>query len=248
MKEIIIGIVQGLTEFLPVSSSGHIALLEHYFGIFSGNLSREVALHLATLLAVIIYFRRKIFVLVRSWLKGEELLYLWYLILGSIPAGLVGFFLEKRIESTFASVRLIGVFLIITGIILLTTIKVRNNNEKVTGLRSIVVGFAQAFAILPGISRSGSTIVAGLHTKMSGEEAFEFSFLLSIPAIAGAGVLELKKVGFSGLGAHWKGALFAFIFGYLALLLLNRVVKRGKLHYFSPYLFVLGFLVIILGG
>lgn len=248
MKEILIGIVQGLTEFLPVSSSGHIAILEHYFGIFSGDLSREIALHLATLLAVLIFFRRKILKLIRSWWRGKDLLYLWYLILGSIPAGVIGLLFEGRIEKAFDSLRLIGVFLILTGIILFTTVFVRNNYARVTGKRSFLIGVAQAFAIFPGISRSGATIVAGVHTGMAGEEAFEFSFLLSIPAIAGAGLLELRKVGLSGIVSHWQGAVAAFVFGYAALLVLNKVVKRGKLHYFSPYLLGLGAIVLMLGG
>lgn len=248
MKEIIIGIVQGLTEFLPVSSSGHIAILEHYLGIFSGDLSREIALHLATLLAVLLFFRRKILKLIQSWFRGKDLLYLWYLILGSIPAGVIGLLFEAHIEKAFGSLRLIGLFLILTGIFLFTTVFVRDNDGKVTGRRSFLVGVAQAFAIFPGISRSGATIVTGLHTGMSGEEAFEFSFLLSIPAIAGAGLLEVRKVGLSGLESHWQGAIAAFVFGYVALLILNKAVKRGKLHYFSPYLLALGALVLIFGG
>jgi len=248
MKEILIGIVQGLTEFLPVSSSGHIAVLEHYLGIFSGDLSREVALHLATLLAVLIYFRRKIYHLIVDWAGGRNLSYLWYLILGSIPAGVVGLLFESRIEDAFSSLSAIAVCFIFTGLVLLSTLVVKSGGEKITGIRSLIVGIAQALAIFPGVSRSGSTISAGLHLKLTGEEAFEFSFLLSIPAIAGAGLLEIKKVGFSALISHWPGIISSFIFGYIALLFLNKIVKKGKLYVFSPYLLALGLLLLIAGG
>ncbi len=246
--EIIIGAVQGITEFLPVSSSGHIALLEHWFGAFSSELSREVALHLATLLAVLLYFRRKIANLLLSWFKGKKLDYLLFIVVGSLPAALVGFTLRGWIEAAFASPRLIAIFMALTGAILLSTRWAANSGAELNTGRSLAIGTAQALAILPGISRSGSTISAALHLKIPPEEAFEFSFLLSIPAIAGAGFLEAMEVSPSALLNHWEGALVAFFTGYLSLSLLGKAVKKGKLWWFSPYLFLLSILVLLKGG
>jgi len=248
MKELIIGIVQGLTEFLPVSSSAHIAILEHYFGIFSKDLSREVALHLATLLAVLIYFRVRLWRLIIDWVKGKSLGYLLYLTLGSIPAGIIGLFFESKVEQAFSSLFLIGILLIINGFVILSSYWAANRKRPVNWLDSILIGVAQACAIFPGISRSGSTITTGLHLGVEPQEAFTFSFLLSVPAILGAGLLEIRKVGIASLSSHWHGALAAFIVGYFALILLDRIIKKGKLYIFAPYLFLLGLLIIILGG
>ncbi len=246
--EILIGVVQGLTEFLPVSSSGHIAVLEHWFGVFSPSLSREVALHLATLLAVFVYFRKKIWELVFSWIKGREWDYFLYLVVGSIPAALVGLLLEDVIERAFSSLHFIAAFFFITSLFLFSTRWAKNRENRINILTSLLVGIAQALAILPGISRSGATISAGLHLGIEPGEAFEFSFLLSIPAILGAGFLELTKVPASSLFSHWQGALAAFIVGYVSLALLGKIVKKGKLWVFSPYLLLLSLLILILGG
>ncbi len=248
LLEIFIGLVQGLTEFLPVSSSGHIAVLEHWFGVFSPDLSREVSLHLATLLAVFVYFRRRIWELIVSWSRGRELGYLLYLVLGSIPAAAVGLTMGKIIEDAFSSLLAIGAFFFLTGLFLLSTRWAFNRGKKVGPVSSFLIGIAQAFAILPGISRSGATISAGLHLGVEPQEAFEFSFLLSIPAILGAGLLEVLKVNPSSMVSHWQGALAAFLTGYFALFALSRVVKKGKLWVFSPYLFILSIIILITGG
>ncbi len=246
--EIIIGALQGITEFLPVSSSGHIAILEHWFGAFSPDLSREVALHLATLLAVLLYFRRKILKLLLSWIKGRELNYLLFIAVGSLPAALVGLTLKNWIEAAFASPILIGFLFCITGAILLSTKWARKSGSELNWVRALAIGVAQALAVLPGISRSGSTIAAALHMEIPPEEAFEFSFLLSIPAIAGAGLLEAINLSPSALISHWQGGMVAFFTGYLSLFLLGKAVRKGKLWWFSPYLFLLFFVVLITGG
>jgi len=245
---LLIGVVQGVTEFLPVSSSGHIALLEHWFGVFSPDLSREVALHLATLLAVLIYFRSKVWKLIVSWLRGRDLNYLLYLVVGSLPAAAVGFLGKDYIEKAFASPTAIGFFFLITSLILLSTRWARGGGENLNIPRSLLIGIAQALAILPGISRSGTTISAGLHLKIPPEEAFGFSFLLSIPAVAGAGLLEAVKVSPASILSHWQGMVVAFAAGYLSLSILGGLVKKGRLWIFSPYLFLLFLLVLIKGG
>jgi len=243
---IILGIIQGLTEFLPVSSSGHLALVETVLGVKEPGVQFEVLVHLGTLVAVLVYFRNQISLLIRALFDRtlvKERFVIGYLILGTIPAGLAGFYLESFFEKAFSNPLLTSLMLFVTGFILLSTYLVRAGNNDVSFKSALVMGIGQAFAILPGISRSGSTIAAGMLIGVDPSKAAEFSFLLAIPAIAGAVVLkagEFVNISSELIGPYLVGAIVAFLFGLLAVYLVLTVIRKGKFQYFAYYCFAAG--------
>jgi undecaprenyl-diphosphatase len=256
-QALILGLIQGITEFLPVSSSGHLALAEKLFGLAGDNLRFEVFVHLGTLLAVLVFFRVKIRKLIKSIFKGrvyyqkgwrfsdENLRLSLLLILATIPAAFIGYKFDDAIEQAFASPVAVSAFLLVTGTILFLTRLVKSHEEKINWWRALVIGLAQAVAILPGVSRSGSTISAGIFAKMKQEKAAEFSFLLSIPIILGAGVVKLKDMMETGLPTSelvmiTVGAVAAALSGYWAIRILLQIVKKGKLDYFAYYCWAVG--------
>ena len=255
-----LGIVQGLTEFLPISSSGHLVIVERLFGIKSSHLVFEVLVHLGTLLAVVVYFRKQLLIILRSiWPystersdeSGLNRRYFWFLILGTIPAALVGFFLEDYIELAFASPRWASGMLLVTAAILLATKLSRRQNNKLNSGRTLFIGIAQALAIMPGISRSGSTISAGMYVGLDRSEAAEFSFLLSIPAILGATVLKIPDFLEAASDPHVMvnyivGAVAAAAVGYLSIACLMAVIRKGKFFWFGIYCAAVGILGILI--
>jgi undecaprenyl-diphosphatase len=248
---ILLGIIQGLTEFLPVSSSGHLVLAEHFLNVKIPGVTLELVLHLGTLLAVLIYFHKKILTLIISLFVPEmkpERRMILYLIVGSIPAGFLGFFFKDFFENAFSSPVMTSIFLIITGFILLSTALFRIGRKEITFGRSIIIGLGQAAAILPGISRSGTTISAGLFVGVNPVMAAEFSFLLSIPAIGGAVLLKAKdilEINASLWGHYFAGAVVSFLFGLLSVYLLLGIIKKGKFKYFGVYCLVIGLIGLI---
>jgi undecaprenyl-diphosphatase len=252
----ILGILQGLTEFLPVSSSGHLVIMQHYLGLRHPLLLFNVVLHTGTLAAVFFYFRKDIFGIVLSLARftkkepGQVLQRkLFYLILlGSVPIALVGGLLRSRIENLFTNIPLTSFLLLVTGGLLWTSERAKNSNkgiEKVRILDALFIGIMQAAAILPGISRSGATISAGLFRGTSKEFAFRYSFLLSIPAILGALVIETKDAVLEKslpleLLPWLTGAAAAFLVGYFALVLLRRALLGRRLYWFSYYCWIAG--------
>ncbi len=265
LKAIFLGTVQGLTEFLPVSSSGHLVVVEHLLKFEMPGVSFEVCLHLGTFLSVVIFYRKKLYRMteavilkISSLFSGKfDLTYqddwrLSYLIiLGTVPAGILGLTFKDRIVGFFSSVSLVGVMLAITGIILWFSGWTRSRKEKLNLLDAIVIGLAQGFALLPGISRSGMTMTAGMFRGIDKPKAAEFSFLLSLPAILGASVVDFLDLGASAqlpkkqIAFYVVGSLTAFLFGYLAIKLLLKVVQKGKFKYFGLYCFVVGILVFL---
>ena len=260
LKVIILGIVQGLTEFLPVSSSGHLVLAAEFLNFQEKGVAFEVFVHLGTLFSVLIAFRKDIvqmiiapFQILTSGKDNDEankyLLWDLCIVIGTLPAAVIGLLFKSQIEEAFSSVTLVLVMLILTGIFLILSKFAPQANEKLTIGKSILIGMAQAFAILPGISRSGSTIVTGLFLKLDRENAAKFSFLLAIPAILGASVLKIKDLltvenGHIPYSYMFIGMLAAFISGYLAIFWLLKVVKQGKLEWFAFYCFA----VVIISG
>lgn len=258
IKVIVLGLVQGLTEFLPVSSSGHLVLAAEILNFHEEGVAFEVFVHLGTLFSVVIAFRKDIqkmliapFQYFGKKSKNEEVknYFFWdiYIIVGTIPAAVIGLLFKSEIESAFSNILLVIIMLTITGTLLLLSKFVAVKNEKMTLTKSFLIGFAQACAILPGISRSGSTIVTGVFVGISREEAAKFSFLLALPAILGASVLKINDL----LSMHHSaiyfiylliGSIVAFISGYLAILWLLNVVKKGKLEWFAYYCY---FVVIV---
>jgi undecaprenyl-diphosphatase len=250
LKSILLGIVQGLTEFLPVSSSGHLVLFEEFMDFKQPGILFEVLLHFATLIAIIVVFAKRIGKIIasifRRWsLQDEHFRMFLYLLLASIPAALVGIFLKRYIEMLFTNVYLVGIMLLVTGGILFSTRFIAMKVDRTHSVfSSIVIGIAQAFAVIPGISRSGTTIAAGLWSGLSKEGATEFSFILAIPAMVGAMVLQLSELGkavhLGMIGIFLLGGLAAFVTGFIALITLIRIVKKGKLHHFAYYCWITG--------
>lgn len=245
MEAVISGLVQGVTEFLPVSSSGHLVILHKLFGFTKTDIFFDVCLHAATLMAVLIYFARDILDLIK---KGR-INWLLYLCAGTVPAVLAGVLFESRISLFFADPRRAALMLIVTGAILFAgQIRLWNRNQPTKGptvLSAIFVGVSQAFALIPGISRSGATISAGLVSGIKADDAFRFSFLLSIPVIAGALFYKLLTGGISAVGAgegagYAAGIAAAFITGLVSLRLLWWVIRSKKLFVFSAYCVIAG--------
>jgi undecaprenyl-diphosphatase len=257
LKIVILALVQGLTEFFPVSSKGHLALLEHFFAVPAPEkLFLTVFLHGGTLLAAFVYFWPQIVqILTGLRLKSERgaasRRYFWAILLGSVPAGVLGLTLEKRLSELFNSLPLLSVMFLVTalalavaGLDLYSGRRRRKSDREINIPRALVIGCAQTAALLPGISRSGSTISAGLFSGLSREEAFRFSFLLSLPAVAGAFAIEGVKGVKAGIAVPLPqlavGFTLSFVCGLLALHFLRRLVLAGRLAWFSVYLLVLG--------
>ena len=244
----ILGIIQGLTEFLPVSSSGHLVLAQKLLGVKQSGVTFEVLVHLGSLVAVLIYFRVKIWMLIKSLFVPRQIAHrkvVLFLIIGTIPAVMVGFSLKDFFERSFSSPVLASSMLLVTGAILLSTRFVSKSNRKVNLAAAIIMGIGQAISILPGISRSGTTIASGMLWGVDPSEAAEFSFLLSIHAIAGAVVLNAKDL--LALESHLAGQYLvgtcsAFLFALLAVYTVLAVVRKGKFEYFAYYCFAAGLL------
>lgn len=264
---IIIGIVQGLTEFLPVSSSAHLIFIQNILGVES-SLAFDTFLHLGSLLAVLIYFRADIYKMIRAWLlsigdilqhRFREGFYsdpykrlAWYVILATIPVGIAGVFLESHVDALFAGALYVpGFFLFVTGTILYLSQRMASGQIDMSHMgwfQSLFMGLGQACAIMPGLSRSGTTIAAGLVVGLDKEFAAKFSFILSIPAIFGAFILQLKDIGLS-LGADGAavilGFIAAFISGYLAIKWLLDLIQNRSLDIFSYYCWIVGVIVFV---
>ena len=249
-ESILLGILQGLTEFLPVSSSGHLVLVQSLLPGFDGPAAAyDVLLHGGTLLAVMAYFRDDIFQILKESLKpGEGGLRLpILLVLGSVPAGVVGVFFGDAIKPLFSAPRVASVGLLITSVLLFVTWKIKGKGGRdLAGLTVpavLLIGTFQAMAIVPGISRSGATIAAGLFLGLSGPNAARFSFLLSIPVIGGALLLESGVLFQAGLPlAYLAGAVAAAAVGWASIALLMRILDRGNLLPFAVYCLLVGVL------
>lgn len=252
LEAISLGIIQGVTEFLPVSSSGHLVIVQALMPNFTPpGILFDLWLHLGTLGAVIIYFRQDIKNILQSLYtrhnSGEDRRLAGLIIAGSVPTALIGFGFKSRLEALFELAWVAAAMLLVTGILLWLADRVVNTNRNLTQMRvldAIIIGTVQGIAIIPGISRSGSTIATGIYRKLDRELAARYSFLLSIPAIIGASLLEAK-----GWGKLWgsldmftlaSGFLCALCSGYLAIGLLMRLVVKQKLSFFAYYCWAVG--------
>ncbi|MCB5235202.1 MAG: undecaprenyl-diphosphate phosphatase [Candidatus Cloacimonetes bacterium] len=261
IEAIILGLVQGLTEFIPVSSSGHLVLVQKLFGFgIEENLSFEIFLHLGTLLAVVIYFYRPIWDLIRSlfiWRKdsiGESHTknrkIVLYLIISTVATGVIYLIFGDWFKAAYQMPRLVASLLIVTGVILyLSDMKkdAETPQSNIGIVKSTLIGLAQGIAILPGISRSGSTIAASVLCGMKRKDAAQFSFLLSIPAILGANLTSIKEfqaIDSAMWGNYIAGFIVSFVSGYLVIAFLIRLIQAGSLKYFSYYLWAVGVITI----
>jgi undecaprenyl-diphosphatase len=271
IQAIIIGIVQGLTEFLPVSSSAHLVFVPEILKVQS-SLAFDTILHVGTLVAVVGYFWKDIIHMLKSFfaslmdiprrqfrkgLQEDQFKKLaWFIIIGSIPAGLAGILFKDFFESLFSDVIAVGFFLIITGLLLWGSemisrrVKDKTSLKKMTVKNSLIIGIAQAFSIAPGISRSGATISTGLFLGLERELAARYSFLLSIPAILGAALVQAKDISSVldiSTAATIAGFLAAVISGYIAIKIVLKLIKERNLLIFAYYCWIVGPIAMILG-
>ncbi|QDV06827.1 Undecaprenyl-diphosphatase [Planctomycetes bacterium Poly30] len=260
----ILAVVQGLTEFLPVSSSGHLAIGREVMNLQEGGLALDVALHVGTLLAIVVAFRKDVLKLFTDLAKGQFAMWIW-LIVATIPVGLVGVLGKDTIEAAAGTVRAAGVGLFITATALMVGERFRRKHEAngaaldhseekapPIGL-ALFMGCAQAVAIWPGISRSGSTISAGFVRGLGSVEAARLSFMMSLPAISGAAIVELPHALDEGFGSISPGivlaaAAVAGLVGFAALKTLLLVLKKGSFPYFAGYCALLGTAALLLGS
>jgi undecaprenyl-diphosphatase len=258
-----LGIIQGLTEFLPVSSSGHLVLLQNLFGITEPELLFDISLHVGSLIAIFIVFYQEIRNILQTLLRlpalikssenlkslfdnNEEIRISALIVAGSIPTAILGILFHKIADQIFGSVWIVGVMLLVTGTLLWFTRQISIEGRpliKISIKDALMIGLMQGMAIMPGISRSGSTISMALFLGINREIAGRYSFLLSIPAILGAMVLGLDSTIIQtniSITTTLLGTVTAGIFGYIALKILLYVVKQGHLYYFAPYCWLLG--------
>ena len=256
LKAIILGLVQGLSEFLPISSSGHLVIFAEILNFKEPGIAFEVFVHFGTFLSVLLAFRKEIVKMLYApfavWIhkvKDPELAeYLrWdlYIIVASIPAAIIGIVFKQEIELFFDNILLVYFMLLVTGLMMIGTIFLPNKQKEFKYGNTFLIGIAQAFAILPGISRSGSTIFTGMAQGMDRSKVARFSFLMSLPVIFGAVLLKTKDLleappSSAELGGLIAGTIVAFISGYFAIVWLLDVVKKGKLQWFGYYCIAVG--------
>lgn len=239
----LLGLVQGLTEFLPVSSSGHLVILQKILGFTDPPIAFDVMVHSATLVAVVIFFWEEIVTANRNLIKA--------IVVGTLPTLVIGLTANNSSEMLFNNLTIVGIGLLSTTLLLYSTKwlhRRQQKKEKYVSLKiAFVIGIAQGLAVIPGISRSGATIITGLWLGLKRQEAVRFAFLVSIPAIIGAQVLKLPEMVFSNqfsIGSSLIGFLTAAISGWFALRLLKVIVETAKLHRFALYTLTLALLIL----
>ncbi len=261
--------VQGLTEFLPVSSSGHLVLFQHFFGFEEPEVFFDICLHTGTLVAIVLVFFKELWSILKTLIRipvlsresggikplfenNKDVRISVLILMGTIPTGILGVLFHEIADRLFSNVPLVGGMLLVTGTLLWVTRRFNTSGRTLrkVGLKdSLIIGFVQGLSILPGISRSGATISTALILGIDREVAGRYSFLLSIPAIVGATVMGfesglLEKSSASPI-ALIGGTLSAAVVGYLALIVLLKIIKHGRFYTFSPYCWIVGILTLI---
>ena len=244
IEAVILSIIQGITEWFPVSSSGHLALMQQFFGF--QNLSYDVFLHFAGIFAVLFVFKREVLKLLSF--NKVSLKYIGLLILALIPAGFAGFLLSDWIENLFSNMTYLGIFFIISGLVVYSSKLSIEKKSDISNKDAWLIGLLQALAILPGISRSGMTISAGLFKGISKRAAIRFSFLMSIPLILGASVLKTKDLIVSNIDISILiiSFIITFLVSLITIKLLIRIIKSDKFYLFGIYNILLGIVVLII--
>ena len=243
IKYIFIGFIQGITEFLPVSSSGHVVLFGSMFELDNLLLISVVA-HIGTLFAVLFCYRKRIFDLIKHPKNKTNL----NLIIATIPTIVIVLLFNRFLEDNFSTKTLVWGFLLSAVLLVIADLK-KDSYKPITKRSSLYMGLSQGLALLPGISRSGSTLTCGLLVGVEKREALDFSFLISIPVILASAVYESYKLFTSQITVNWIGIFLvmisSFIFGILSIKLMLKVLKKNKLYYFSIYLIVLSLLILL---
>jgi undecaprenyl-diphosphatase len=249
IEALILAVVQGLTEWLPVSSSGHLVIIQTVLGL-NPPLIFDVMLHVGTLIVVLTVFRKDIIDIIKAVIKRDfetdEGKLALLIFVGSVPIAIIGFVFYDFFKSVFSNLLVVGVAIIITGLVIFVSEK-RIGNRKMGILDSLLIGFAQAVTIIPGISRSGITVATGLLRKIDKTKAFRYSFLLSVPAVIGATVMESRDLvlGNMDMAPLFLGATISMIVGYVSLMLLKKIVMNEKFHLFAYYCWTVGIVMIL---
>jgi undecaprenyl-diphosphatase len=249
-QAVVLGVVQGLTEFLPVSSSGHLVLAERLLGVTTPGVFVEVALHVATLGSVLVVFGSRVLELGTGLVSGRpgQRTYVWLLALATVPAAVLGVLFNDLVERAFDSLALVGVAFLVTGTLLWTTRGRSGTGEAPSTGGAVGIGLLQALAILPGVSRSGATVTGALWSGLSPQRAAEFSFLMAIPTIAGAAALEapdaLAAADAVGVAPLVVACVAALASGVWAIRFLLALLRRGRFHAFAPYCWAVGALTL----
>lgn len=265
MKEILIyiflGIVQGLTEPLPISSSGHVFVLKKLLGITTTDLNFEIIVNFGSLLAILVIYKDDLIKLIKNFFKyfkvkndetRKDFKYCMLIVLGSIPVGIMGLLFKDSIESKLNNINIIGIAFLVTSLFLLlvSNIKGKRKESDMNVMDSLVVGTSQVIALIPGISRSGSTLIGGLFRKLDRETALRYSFMLYIPVSVGTTILGLKDLLEMNnihdlVLPYGLGFIASMVVSYFTLRWFIKVVKKGNLKYFSLYTLLLGLLILI---
>jgi undecaprenyl-diphosphatase len=263
IEAIVLGLVQGLTEFLPISSSGHLRIVPAFFGWEDPGAAFTAVIQLGTMAAVVLYFRHDLWRIAVAWLqelrvpfrsRSHEANLGWFIIVGTVPISVLGLIFSDQIESGARDLYLIGSALIVFSFVMLLADRFGSRRRELTELNmrdGLVIGFAQALALVPGVSRSGATISAGLFRNFDGAAAARYSFLLSVPAVVLSGLFEIRDVGGAGgasIEATIIATLGAFVSGYAAIAWLLRYLATHTLAVFIAYRIPLGVLVLALAG
>ena len=249
-QAIILGIVQGITEFFPISSSGHLVVLQNLLGLKEGMLSFDIFLHFGTLISIVIFFRKDI---IKMLITDRSML--WFIMIGSIPTFIIGILFKDVVESLFSSSRIVGVSFMITGCFLLlasifAAYRKKARRERPLGfINSIIVGIAQGIAVVPGISRSGATIGTALVAGLDADTALRFSFLLALPAILGANLLKVRHIYGNLVSIEMvpflAGGIAAMIAGLIAIRAMFGILRKNLFFLFGIYCILAGATVVM---
>lgn len=268
ISAIILGAVQGISEFLPISSSGHLVIVPHLLGVQT-ELAFDTILHVGTLVAIFTFFWKDIVNLIKGFIVSiidltdgkdrfmkdlreiPEVRFAWLIIIGTIPTGIIGLLLKDAIETIFRGTIFVGIFLIITGIILYYSERHSSGHtteKDMSFKQALTIGICQGLAVFPGISRSGSTIASGLCLGLNREYAARYSFLLSVPAVVGAALIQVKDIAVLNVSTAVlvAGFLSSVIFGYLSIKLLMKMIEGWSLDIFAYYCWIVGILTAVL--
>src|SRR4051795_2866709 len=263
LQAIVLGLVQGLTEFLPISSSGHLRIVPAFFGWDDPGAAFTAVIQLGTMAAVLLYFRADLWRIATAWLRslrdrsvrGDlDARMGWYIILGTIPISVLGLAFKDPIETKFRNLELIGTTLIVFGLMMLAAEAASKRDRPLREINSrdgFLIGCAQALALVRGVSRSGATISAGLFLNFDRTTAARYSFLLSVPAVVLSGLFELRHVGEGGgapVGATAIATVLAFVVGYASIAFLLRYLVRHSIAVFAVYRIALGLIVLVLAA
>ena len=245
---LILGIIQGITEFLPISSSGHLVLAQSILGINQQGNELEILVHIGTLASILVVFLKDIKSIFFSIKSKNTQIFIYFIIIGTIPAVILGLGLKDFLLPLFENILAVGIALASTGIILCGSYFIKKQGKELSYLKSIIIGFAQAVAIIPGISRSGMTITCALFLGLNSKDAAKFSFLLAIPIILGSGLFTFIDIDGDfqiKIEIALAGLISSFIVGMVSLRWLIHILEKGKLYSFGLYCICIGILTII---